>query len=44
MSESSNPTENSPATSKRRGKYCVAFGRNNSAYDINGLHTSYHFF
>lgn len=44
MNESLNVGETSSAPRKRRGKYCAAFDCNNSAYDVNGTHTSYHFF
>jgi len=37
-------SETSSAPRKRRGKYCAAFDRNNSAYDVKGTRTSYHFF
>ena len=36
--------ETSYAPRKKRGKYCAAFDCNNSAYDVNGTRTSYHFF
>ena len=42
MDESLSAEEISPAPVKRRGKYCVVFYC--SAYDANGIHTSYHFF
>ena len=44
MDESISAAETSIASRKRRGKYCAAFGCNNSAYDANGIRTSYHFF
>ena len=36
--------ETSYAPRKKGGKYCAAFDCNNSAYDVNGTRTSYHFF
>ena len=44
MDESISAVETSIASRKRRGKYCAAFGCNNSAYDADGIRTSYHFF
>ena len=44
MDESVSPGETSTAPGKRRGKYCAAYGCNNSAYNANGIRTSYHFF
>lgn len=44
MDESLSAEEISPVPVKRRGKYCAAFGCNNSAYDANGSRTSHHFF
>ena len=44
MDESISAAETSIASRKRRGKYCAAFGCNNSAYDADGMRTSYHFF
>ena len=44
MDKSLSTEEISPAPVKRRGKYCAAFGCNNSAYDANGIRMSYHFF
>ena len=44
MDESISAAETSIASRKRRGKYCSAFGCNNSAYDADGIRTSYHFF
>ena len=44
MNESFRVGETSSAPRKRRGKYCAAFDCNNSAYDVNGTRTSYHFF
>lgn len=44
MNESLNVGETSSTPRKRRGKYCVAFDCNNSAYDVNGTRTSYHLF
>lgn len=44
MDESISAAETSIASRKRRGKYCAAFGCNNSAYDADGIRTSYHFF
>lgn len=44
MNESLSIGEISSAPQKRRAKYCAAFDCNNSAYDVNGTHTSYHFF
>ena len=44
MNESLNVGETSSAPRKRRGKYCAAFDCNNSAYDVNGTRTNYHFF
>ena len=43
MNESLNVGKTSSAPRKRRGKYCAAFDCNNSAYDVNGTRTSYHF-
>ena len=38
-------TRGSPTTiPKRRGKYCAAFGCNNSYYGVDGHRTSYRFF
>ena len=44
MSESLSVGETSSVPRKRRGKYCAAFDCNNSAYDVNGTRTSFHFF
>ena len=44
MDKSVSAAETSTTSRKRRGKYCAAFGCNNSAYDANGIRTSYHFF
>ena len=44
MDESISAAESSIASRKRRGKHCAAFGCNNSAYDVDGIRTSYHFF
>ena len=44
MDKSVSIAETSTTSRKRRGKYCAAFGCNNSAYDANGIRTSYHFF
>ena len=44
MNESLSVGETSSAPRKRRGKYCAAFDCNNSAYNVNGTRTSYHFF
>ena len=44
MDQSLSTEEISPASVKRRGKYCAAFDCNNSAYDVKGVHMSYHFF
>ena len=44
MNESLSVGETSSAPRKRREKYCAVFDCNNSAYDVNGTHTSYHFF
>lgn len=44
VNESLSAEEISPVPVKRRGKYCAAFGCNNSAYDVDGSRTSYHFF
>ena len=44
MDESISAAETSIASRKRRGKYCAAFGCNNSAYDADGIRTSYNFF
>ena len=44
MDESISAAETSIASRKRRGKCCAAFGCNNSAYDADGIRTSYHFF
>ena len=43
MNESLNLGETYSTPRKRRGKYCAAFDCNNSAYDVNGTRTSYHF-
>lgn len=39
MNESLSIGETSSAPRKRRRKYCAAFECNNSAYDVNGIHT-----
>ena len=44
MKASSSVEETSSAPWKRRGKYCAAFDCDNSAYDVKGTRTSYHFF
>ena len=44
MDESISAAKTSTMSRKRRGKYCAAFGCDNSAYDANGVRTSYHFF
>ena len=44
MEESASSGKTSTAPGKRRGKYCAAYGCDNSAYDANGIRTSYHFF
>ena len=44
VTESLSVGETSSTPWKRRGKYCAAFDCNNSAYNVNGTRTSYHFF
>ena len=44
MNESLSVGETSSAPLKRRGKCCAAFDCNNSAYNVNGTSSSYHFF
>lgn len=44
MDESISIGETSTAPGKRRGKYCAAYGCNSRAYNVNGIHISYHFF
>ena len=44
MDENVSAAETSIASRKRRGKCCAAFECNNSAYDADGIRTSYHFF
>ena len=44
MDESISAAETSIVSRKRKGEYCAAFGCNNSAYDADGMRTSYHFF
>ena len=44
LDESISAAESSIASRKREGKHCAAFGCNNSAYNVNGIRTSYHFF
>jgi len=44
MDETISAAETSIASRKRRGEYYATFGCNNSAYDVEGIRTSYHFF